>query len=371
MPAEVTVFEVGPRDGLQAETDVVPTAVKAQLCARLYAAGVRALEVTSFVPPSWVPQLADASSVAASLAPPPGARAVALVPNRRGLDDAVGAGFREVSVVVSATESFARANLNTDRDGAIERARAVATEAVAAGLAVRGYVSMAFGDPWEGDVDIAAVRAAAAALHDAGCRTVALGDTIGVATAGHVDAVIDAVAAGVPRAALALHLHDTYGQALANVLAGLRAGVTEFDASVGGLGRCPYAPGATGNLATEDLVWMLEGLGIRTGLDVGALARTSAWLAERRGRPHASRVAAALTRPAAAAAPRESRDLSQMHAAGAPARTSAPSQRSEDAPLEDADLSQMYAAGGLARTSAPSQRAVGASPATPTKETPA
>ncbi|MBM3715074.1 MAG: hydroxymethylglutaryl-CoA lyase, partial [Actinobacteria bacterium] len=352
MPAEVTVFEVGPRDGLQAETDVVPTAVKAQLCARLYAAGVRALEVTSFVPPSWVPQLADASSVAASLAPPPGARAVALVPNRRGLDDAVGAGFREVSVVVSATESFARANLNTDRDGAIERARAVATEAVAAGLAVRGYVSMAFGDPWEGDVDIAAVRAAAAALHDAGCRTVALGDTIGVATAGHVDAVIDAVAAGVPRAALALHLHDTYGQALANVLAGLRAGVTEFDASVGGLGRCPYAPGATGNLATEDLVWMLEGLGIRTGLDVGALARTSAWLAERRGRPHASRVAAALTRPAAAAAPRESRDLSQMHAAGAPARTSAPSQRSEDAPLEDADLSQMYAAGGLARTSA-------------------
>lgn len=304
LPSAVTVFEVGPRDGLQAETDVVPTAVKAQLCARLYDAGVRALEVTSFVPPTWVPQLADARTLVASIDPPEDARAIALVPNRRGLDDAVAAGIREVSVVVSATEAFARANLNTDRAGAIDRAREVVAEAVAAGLPVRGYVSMAFGDPWEGDVDVVAVRDAAAALHDAGCRTVALGDTIGVATAGQVDAVIDAVAAaGVSRGALALHLHDTYGQALANVLAGLRAGVVEFDASVGGLGRCPYAPGATGNLATEDLVWMLEGLGIRTGLDVVALARTSAWLARVRGRPHASRVAAALTRPAAARTP--------------------------------------------------------------------
>ncbi|SDO25628.1 hydroxymethylglutaryl-CoA lyase [Microbacterium sp. ru370.1] len=296
LPAEVTVYEVGPRDGLQAETDVIPTAVKSELCARLYAAGSRALEVTSFVPPAWIPQLADARRVSASVRPPEGARAVALVPNRRGLDDALAAGMREVAVVVSATESFARANLNTDRAGAVARAVAVVDDARSAGIPVRGYVSMAFGDPWEGDVDIAAVVDAAVALHSAGCRTIALGDTIGVATAGHVEQVVEAVTdAGIPRSALALHLHDTYGQALANVLAGLRAGVTEFDASVGGLGRCPYAPGATGNLATEDLAWMLEGLGIRTGLDIPALARTSAWLAGVRGRPHASRVAHALT----------------------------------------------------------------------------
>ena len=298
LPTAVTVYEVGPRDGLQAETDVIPTAVKAELCTRLYAAGSRALELTSFVPPAWIPQLADAREVVASVRPPEGARAVALVPNRRGLDDALAAGIREVAVVVSATESFARANLNTDRAGAVARAVAVVDDARFVGIPVRGYVSMAFGDPWEGDVDIAAVVDAAVALHSAGCRTIALGDTVGVATAGHVERVVAAVAdAGVPRSALALHLHDTYGQALANVLAGLRAGITEFDASVGGLGRCPYAPGATGNLATEDLVWMLEGLGIRTGLDVVALARTSAWLAGVRGRPHASRVAAALTTP--------------------------------------------------------------------------
>ncbi|MFF7684370.1 hydroxymethylglutaryl-CoA lyase [Microbacterium sp. NPDC007973] len=296
LPVEVTVYEVGPRDGLQAETDVIPTAVKSELCARLYAAGTRALEITSFVPPAWIPQLADAREVAASLRPPEGARAVALVPNRRGLDDALAAGVREMAVVVSATESFARANLNTDRAGTIARAVAVLGDARFVGVPARGYVSMAFGDPWEGDVDIAAVVEAAVALHSAGCRTIALGDTIGVATAGHIDRVVEAVAdAGIPRSALALHLHDTYGQALANVLAGLQAGVSEFDASVGGLGRCPYAPGATGNLATEDLVWMLEGLGIRTGLDIEALARTSAWLAGVRGRPHASRVAHALT----------------------------------------------------------------------------
>ncbi|MCM3502090.1 hydroxymethylglutaryl-CoA lyase [Microbacterium sp. P26] len=295
LPGDVTVYEVGPRDGLQAETDVIPTDVKIELCARLYAAGVRALEVTSFVPPSWIPQLADAREVVASVSPPAGARRVALVPNGRGLVDALAAGVREVAVVVSATEAFARANLNTDRAGAVARAIEVAGAARAAGLPVRGYVSMAFGDPWEGAVDVGAVIDAALALRGAGCRTLALGDTIGVATAGHIERVIGAVAdAGIPRDEVALHLHDTYGQALANVYAGLRNGVTEFDSSVGGLGRCPFAPGATGNLATEDLVWMLEGLGIRTGIDLAALARTSAWLAAARGRPHASRVAAAL-----------------------------------------------------------------------------
>ncbi len=295
MPAAVSVYEVGPRDGLQAESDVIPTAVKVALCSRLYAAGVRALEVTSFVPPSWIPQLADAREVVASVDVPDGARGVALVPNRRGLDDALSAGVREVAVVVSATDSFARANLNTDRAGSIARATEVVAEARAAGIPVRGYVSMSFGDPWEGAVDTAAVVDAASALSASGCRTLALGDTIGVATAGHVERMIDAVAAaGISRSALALHLHDTYGQALANVYAGLRNGVVEFDSSVGGLGRCPYAPGATGNLATEDLVWMLGGLGIRTGVDLVALARTSAWLSRIRGRPYASRVAAAL-----------------------------------------------------------------------------
>lgn len=295
MPARVTVYEVGPRDGLQAETDVIPTDVKAQLCRRLYAAGVRDLEVTSFVPPAWIPQLADAAEVVASVQAPVGARAVALVPNRRGLDHAIASGMREVAVVVSATESFARANLNTDRETALARAVEVTRAARAQGVQVRGYVSMVFGDPWEGAVDAASVVDAAVALREAGCRTVALGDTIGVATPGAVEAMIERVAgAGAVRESLALHLHDTYGQALANVYAALRAGITEFDAAVGGLGRCPYARGATGNLATEDLVWMLHGLGIETGLDLDALARTTAWLAGVRGRPAPSRVATAL-----------------------------------------------------------------------------
>lgn len=295
LPTRVRVYEVGPRDGLQAEPDRVPTDVKVELCRRLYAAGVRDLEVSSFVPPSWIPQLADAADVFAGLDVPDGTRAVALVPNRRGLDDAWAAGAREVAVVVSSTEAFAHANLNADRSVALARGAETAAAASEAGLAVRGYVSMAFGDPWEGAVDAAVVAASAASLYSAGCATIALGDTIGVATPGQVAAVVSAVvAAGVPTEAIALHLHDTYGQALANVREALRLGVAEFDASVGGLGRCPYARGATGNLATEDLVWMLHGLGVDTGLDLIALARTTAWLAEVRGIPAPSRVARAL-----------------------------------------------------------------------------
>lgn len=296
MPARATVYEVGPRDGLQAEPDVVPTAVKAEFCRRLVAAGVRHLEVTSFVPPGVIPALADAEALLAELGGGLDARTVCLVPNRRGLDRAIAAGAGEVAVIASATQSFARANLNTGRETAARTAAEVAAEARRAGLAVRGYVSMAFGDPWEGAVEPAAVAGIAAALHTAGCGTIALGDTIGVATPGQIGAVVRALgAAGVPPAAIALHAHDTYGQAVANVHAALLAGVTEFDASAGGLGRCPYAPGATGNLATEDLVWLLHGLGIETGLDLDALVRTSAWLAQRLGRPAiASRVATAL-----------------------------------------------------------------------------
>lgn len=294
-PARVTVYEVGPRDGLQAETDIIPTEVKAELCRRLYAAGVRDLEVTSFVPPAWIPQLADAEEVTATLDVPEGARAVALVPNLRGLQRARDAGIEQVAVVVSATEAFAHANLNTSRAGALDRADEVIAVAVDAGLPVRGYVSMSFGDPWEGAVDIDVVAATASRLHAAGCSTVALGDTIGVATPGLTTRVVRAVlVAGVDIGSLALHLHDTYGQSLANVHAALRLGVAEFDASVGGLGRCPYAKGATGNLATEDLVWMLNGLGIDTGLDLRALAETTLWLSRLRGVRAPSRVAGAL-----------------------------------------------------------------------------
>ncbi|WP_129662888.1 hydroxymethylglutaryl-CoA lyase [Phytoactinopolyspora endophytica] len=295
LPTRVTVYEVGPRDGLQAETDIIPSAVKVELCRRLYAAGVRDLEITSFVPPTWIPQLADAADVAANVTVPPGARGVALVPNLRGLERAVAAGVREAAVVVSATESFAQANLNTTRERAVERAVEVIAAASASGIRVRGYVSMSFGDPWEGAVDFAVVADTAARLRQAGCRTVVLGDTIGVATPGLTTRVVQETrSAGVPLEDLALHLHDTYGQALANVHAALRLGVAEFDAAVGGLGRCPYARGATGNLATEDLVWMLHGLGIDTGLDVRALAATTRWLSRIRGVRAPSNVAAAL-----------------------------------------------------------------------------
>jgi hydroxymethylglutaryl-CoA lyase len=295
LPARVTVYEVGPRDGLQAETDIIPSSIKAELCRRLYAAGTKNLEVTSFVSPAWIPQLADAAEVVAAVEVPADARAVALVPNLRGLQRAVDAGIREVAVVVSATESFAKANLNNTRAGAIDRAVEVIAAASAQGIPVRGYVSMAFGDPWEGEVATDAVTSAAAELHAAGARTIALGDTIGVATPGLTTRVVtETLAAGIPLDAVALHLHDTYGQSLANVHAALRLGVAEFDAAVGGLGRCPYAKGATGNLATEDLVWMLHGLGIETGLDLRALAATTEWLSRARGIRAPSNVARAL-----------------------------------------------------------------------------
>ncbi|MBF4513262.1 hydroxymethylglutaryl-CoA lyase [Plantibacter sp. VKM Ac-2885] len=301
LPTRVRVYEVAPRDGLQAETDILPTAVKAELCRRLYEAGSRDLEVTSFVPATWIPQFADAERLVAGLEVPTGARAVGLVPNLRGLHRAIDAGVREVSVVVSASESFARANLNTSREGAVERAEEVVATATAEGVPVRGYVSMAFGDPWEGAVDPATVVEAAVRLYRAGCSTVAVSDTIGVGTPGLTTRVVrDVLAAGIPVEAVALHLHDTYGQGLANVYAALSLGVAEFDSSVGGLGRCPYAKGATGNLATEDLVWMLHGLGIETGLDLGALAATTAWLARVRGVAAPSNVATALAAAASA-----------------------------------------------------------------------
>jgi hydroxymethylglutaryl-CoA lyase len=296
LPTRVRVYEVGPRDGLQAEPEILPPAAKAEFCRRLLQTGLGAIELTSFVPARWIPQLADAEEVVAELTLPDGVRGVALVPNRRGLDRALAAGVREVSVVTSATESFASANLNTSVDGALATASEVVAAAADAGVPVRGYVSMSFGDPWEGPVDHERVARLAARLYAAGVTTVALGDTIGTATPGHVTRIVErTVAAGVPREALALHFHDTYGQALGNVQAALRVGIVEFDSSAGGLGRCPFAKGATGNLATEELVWMLHGLGIETGVDLEAVVRTSQWMSRTLGRPLASRVATALT----------------------------------------------------------------------------
>jgi hydroxymethylglutaryl-CoA lyase len=295
MPAAVTIWEVGPRDGLQNEQAVVPVAVKLEFLDRLADAGLRTIEATSFVHPKWVPQLADAEELLAGLSTREGVRYPVLVPNERGLDRALAAGVRHIAIFASATETFASRNLNRTLSAQMEMFSPVVSRAVAEGLDVRGYVSMCFGDPWEGSVDPAAVVSVGKRLLDLGCSQLSLGDTIGVATAGQVTALLDAfAAAGVGMSALAVHFHDTYGQALTNTLAALRHGVTTVDSSAGGLGGCPYAESATGNLATEDLVWLLDGLGVETGVDLDKLADTSAWLAGELGRPSPSRVVRAL-----------------------------------------------------------------------------
>ncbi|MEU9980164.1 hydroxymethylglutaryl-CoA lyase [Streptomyces sp. NPDC050856] len=297
LPGRVTIHEVGARDGLQNEQGVVPTEVKAEFVRRLAAAGLGTVEATSFVHPKWVPQLADAEALFPLVSDLAGAgvRLPVLVPNERGLDRALALGAREVAVFASATESFAKANLNRTVDEALAMFAPVVARAKDAGLAVRGYLSMCFGDPWEGPVPVEQVVAVTRRLKDLGCDELSLGDTIGVATPGHVRRLLTALnEAGVRTDELAVHFHDTYGQALANTLAALRHGVTTVDASAGGLGGCPYAKSATGNLATEDLVWMLHGLGIETGVDLGRLTATSVWLAERLGRPSPSRTVRAL-----------------------------------------------------------------------------
>ncbi|GAA4153984.1 hydroxymethylglutaryl-CoA lyase [Actinomadura keratinilytica] len=296
LPDRVEIYEVGPRDGLQNEKAIVPADVKAEFVARLADAGLRTIETTSFVHPKWVPQLADAEELLAALPPAaPGARRPVLVPNERGLERALRNGVTEIAIFGSATESFARRNLNRTVDESIAMFAPVVERALAEGMWVRAYVSMACGDPWEGDVPIDQVVRVATRMMDLGCAQLSIGDTIGVGTPGQVTALIEAlVAAGIGVDRLAVHFHDTYGQALANTLAALRAGVTTVDASAGGIGGCPFAESATGNLATEDLVWMLHGLGIDTGVDLAALAATSRWMAERLGRPSPSRVVQAL-----------------------------------------------------------------------------
>ncbi|MCY7341834.1 MAG: hydroxymethylglutaryl-CoA lyase [Pseudonocardia sp.] len=296
LPERVTIYEVGARDGLQNEATVVPVEVKAQFLDRLADAGLGVLEATSFVHPRWVPQLADAGELLARLVRRPGIDYPVLVPNERGLDRALAAGVGHVAIFASATETFANRNLNRTLDEQFTMFAPVVERARVEGLRVRGYVSMCFGDPWEGAVATDQVAAVSRRLVDMGCGQVSLGDTIGTGTPGHVEALLDAcVAAGTPVTQLAVHFHDTYGQALANTLAALRRGVTTVDASAGGLGGCPYAESATGNLATEDLVWMLDGLGIAHGVDLDALVATSVWMAHRLGRPSPSRVVRALS----------------------------------------------------------------------------
>ncbi|MBA2415193.1 MAG: hydroxymethylglutaryl-CoA lyase [Geodermatophilaceae bacterium] len=295
LPEHVTIYEVGPRDGLQNEQATIPTEVKAQFIDRLAAAGLRTIEATSFVHPKWVPQLADADVLIRDLHRADGVRYPVLVPNERGLDRALDLGITDIAVFASATEAFAQKNLNRTLDSQILMFEPVVRRAREAGLTVRGYLSMCFGDPWEGEVPVEQVTRVGRQLLDLGCTELSLGDTIGVGTPGQVHAVLRSfVDAGTPIGELAVHFHDTYGQALANTLAALQLGVTTVDASAGGLGGCPYAESATGNLATEDLVWQLHGLGIDTGVDLAALVRTSIWMAEVLGRASPSRVVQAI-----------------------------------------------------------------------------
>ncbi|MGC5399303.1 hydroxymethylglutaryl-CoA lyase [Streptomyces sp. DT20] len=299
LPARIRIHEVGARDGLQNEKGVVPTEVKAEFIRRLAVAGLSTIEATSFVHPKWVPQLADAEDLFPLLGDIADVGDVALpvlVPNERGLDRALALGARRIAVFGSATETFAARNLNRTVDESLAMFEPVVTRAKADRVHVRGYLSMCFGDPWEGAVPVPQVVRVARALLDLGCDELSLGDTIGVATPGHVRALLSALnVAGVPTDTIGVHFHDTYGQALSNTLAALRHGVTTVDASAGGLGGCPYAKSATGNLATEDLVWMLDGLGIETGVDLDALTATSVWLAEQLGRPSPSRTVRAFS----------------------------------------------------------------------------
>jgi len=293
-PAAVRIVEVGPRDGLQNEPSPIGTADKIAFVNALSDAGHRVIEVSAFVSPKWVPQMADAAEVFAGIARRSGTRYTALVPNLAGLQRAIAARVDEIAVFAAASESFSRRNINQSIAESLETYRAVCAAAKDAGLPVRAYVSTAFGCPFEGAVAPAAVADVSAALMEMGAYEVAVSDTIGIAHPGQVAPVVAAVAARVPLDRVALHFHDTRGTALANVLTALDLGVTTFDASAGGLGGCPYAPGATGNLATEDLLYMLDGLGIDTGVSLERVLAASRAIEEKLGHPLASRYAAAV-----------------------------------------------------------------------------
>ena len=275
LPERVTVYEVGPRDGLQNESRQVPTPEKIRFITALMDAGLPRIEITSFVSPRWIPQLADNAEVARGLTRRPGVILSALVPNRRGLDAALAAGMREIAVFLSASETHNRKNVNKTIAETLTAFEEVIPPALEAGLAVRAYVSTVFGCPYEGDVPASATIALARRLRDLGVYQVSIGDTIGVANPRQVEQVIGELVAAVPVEAIAAHFHDTQGTALANCLVAMQLGVTTIDASVGGLGGCPYAPGASGNLATEDLVAMLHAMGVQTGIDLDKLVEAS------------------------------------------------------------------------------------------------
>ncbi|HEX9790109.1 MAG TPA: hydroxymethylglutaryl-CoA lyase [Kiloniellales bacterium] len=294
LPKRVKMVEVGPRDGLQNESAVVPAEVKIALIDSLGEAGLSVIEAGAFVSPKWVPQMADSAAVLAGIARRAGVAYPVLVPNLRGLEAARAAGAQDVSVFGAATETFSQRNINCSIAESLERFAAVADAARAEGLRVRGYVSCVLGCPYEGEVSLDAVTAVAGRLFDMGCTEISLGDTIGVGTPGQAQALIRAVQQRVPMAMMAVHFHDTYGQALANILACLELGIAVVDSSVAGLGGCPYAVGATGNVASEDVLYMLNGLGIETGVDLPKLADAGAMISQHLGRPSASKVARAL-----------------------------------------------------------------------------
>jgi len=294
MPTSVRIVEVGPRDGLQNEKNIVATADKIALIDRLSATGLRTIEATSFVSPKWVPQLADAADVFTGIRRRDGVSYPVLVPNEQGYERARAAGATEVAVFTAASEAFNQKNINASIDESIERFRPVLERAQADGVRVRGYISTVLGCPYQGAVPVSDVVRVAQRLHALGCYEVSLGDTIGVGTPGKARDMLRAVAGTVPMSALAVHFHDTYGQALSNLLACLEEGVTVIDSAVSGVGGCPYAKGASGNVATEDVVYMLDGLDIDTGIDLPMLVDTGRWLAALLGRESGSKVGRAL-----------------------------------------------------------------------------
>ena len=293
-PDSVTLVEVGARDGLQNEPRTVPTEVKIALIDRLSATGLTVIEATSFVSPKWVPQLCDAADVVEGITRKQGVRYPVLTPNMKGFDAALAAGADEVAVFSAASETFSRNNVNCSIAESLERFRPLCEAAAARGVRVRGYVSCVLGCPYEGDIAPVAVARVARALFDMGCAEISLGDTIGAGTPQRAREMVEAVAAEVPIERLAAHFHDTYGQALANLLAVLDLGVRVIDGAVAGLGGCPYAPGASGNVATEDVAYMLHGMGVATGVDLDALVETGWFICDALGREPASKVSRAL-----------------------------------------------------------------------------
>lgn len=301
LPKTVRIVEVGPRDGLQNEAQLIPADVKIELVHRLGSAGLKAIEATSFVSPRWVPQMADNTEVLRGIVRQPGVAYPVLTPNLKGFEAALAAGAQEIAVFGAASETFSQKNINCSIAESLERFRPVVEAAKRNGVKVRGYVSCVLGCPYEGDIQPGAVAEVAGTLYDMGCYEVSLGDTIGVGTPGRTKKMIEAVARRIPIKMMAGHFHDTYGLALTNIYASLETGVAVFDASVGGLGGCPYAAGASGNVATEDVVYMLDGLGIDSGVDLEALVDIAEWICARLGRAPESKVARALLARRAAA----------------------------------------------------------------------